>query len=491
MSTLVHFPSAFAFPHFGVVLDFCSENVETDDLKFILCNGQKRTCFKCPMISQTRCSACKLQSKITINKYLSRDCIINDEHEYRKFDVEFKTVDELTGLVHRDVQVGYAALATYISLTRDIPDILTNDITRILKLYLDDAMNVADHLHKLIKEHTPEKIVSFNGRYAENRAYYDISKALNIEFTCLEIVRDFSNTEHIKLRPQFYKSLPHDMVQIKNLVNDTWNDSIHSEDEKINIGRKFFENRKSGNPIGDINHIEQQIYGNLPLNYNTNDKKKINIFCSSEDEVASLGNEFSDLNIFKTQVDGIKWLADQLPKHKYDIFVRIHPNLKYVNKPYHSELKCLSAYANNLNVITAESPISTYSLIEKGDVNIVFNSTVGVECAYFNKPTILCGASFYYFLDVCMVAKTKKQLLEYIFSPKVNESNIEAIKYGYYQATRYIFANSFKKVPVKLKQIQMFGWNFAHPQYNKILNSVLLSKLIDWSTSAVSKLSQK
>ena len=90
-----------------------------------------------------------------------------------------------------------------------------------------------------------------------------------------------------------------------------------------------------------------------------------------------------------------------------------------------------------------------------------------------------------------MVAKTKEQLLKYIFSPKVNDSNIEAIKYGYYQATRYILANSFTRVPVKLKKIKMFGRDVVHPQYNTIFNSAVLSKFIDWTTSGLSKLSQK
>ena len=95
----------------------------------------------------------------------------------------------------------------------------------------------------------------------------------------------------------------------------------------------------------------------------------------------------------------------------------------------------------NLTVIAATAPCSTYDLLDAAEKVIVFGSTMGVESAYWGKPTILLAGAFYHELDVCYAPATPEEIYPLIecrdLPPKSREG---AIRYGYYILNRTLLA---------------------------------------------------
>ena len=73
----------------------------------------------------------------------------------------------------------------------------------------------------------------------------------------------------------------------------------------------------------------------------------------------------------------------------------MHPQVNRDSKILFKQLVDLQKKFSNLKIIEPNSDIDTYKLIEKTDLIIVMNSTVGIESAYFKKNVICLANSSY------------------------------------------------------------------------------------------------
>ena len=275
----------------------------------------------------------------------------------------------------------------------------------------------------------------------------------------------------------FINSLPHDIVNFNQRILSLWNSDFHLQSEKIEIGNRFYYNRRHGLPSGDKVFIEYQKESLLPINWSDN-KKNILIFVSSEDEFSAVGKEFDNYSLFNSQVEGIKYLVENCRNDDIQFYVRIHPNLSKVNYSYHHDLINLNNSYPNLSVILANSPVSTYALMDKAEKVIVFGSTTGIEAAFWGKPVILLSGALYYYLDVCYIPKTKEEALEFVLNNLVTKDKCPTIMYGYYVMQQEQLANPILNVDLDLKVIKILGQYIKIPKYLKFWNSIYLSKLI-------------
>ena len=62
---------------------------------------------------------------------------------------------------------------------------------------------------------------------------------------------------------------------------------------------------------------------------------------------------------------------------------------------YHTDLLKLGEKYPNMTVIPGGSSLSTYALIDRADVVVVWGSTTGAEAVYHGKPVILLGGAVY------------------------------------------------------------------------------------------------
>ena len=181
-----------------------------------------------------------------------------------------------------------------------------------------------------------------------------------------------------------------------------------------------------------IEKTKNQSKGLLPGLWNA-DKRNFVIFNSSEDEFFSIGGQWDNYKIFDSQLDGICYLVESTRNNNaIHFYLRIHPNLKNIKYKYVTDITNRLKGFDNITVISGDSPVSTYTLIDNAEKCIVFGSSVGVEANYWNKPVILLGGSMYFNLDVAYYPSSLKDLDLLVLQRLEPKSNIGALKFGLY-----------------------------------------------------------
>lgn len=404
------------------------------------CNADKGICPFNLSCSSLKCFICKTVIKKVFSKLSNSIVLIpilskfNIDDKKRGNKYVYKTLLDIKKIVYKKSEIGFGLVSSYVSATRNIDPILNAELKNHFDAILNYESELTDVFIDLVNKIKPTTVSIFNGRLFHTRPIFDIVKSnKNIQLRVYEVVRN-RNTWNIEY---FEKSLPQDVVSNARRIEETWIRDQRSEEEKIEIGRSFFEKRKNGVPSGDKVYISSQIPKKLPSNIDLS-KKNIVIFNSSEDEFAALGAEFDKYALFQSQIDGIRFIADFFKNSKdTHIYLRVHPNLRGVNYPFHLELYRLPEEFKNITVVSADSDISTYSLMDIASKVVVFGSSMGIESAYWGKPTILLAGSLYYNLNVCFKPKTIEELRQFLMDDNLKKENlIECVKYGHYVLDR-------------------------------------------------------
>jgi hypothetical protein len=351
-----------------------------------------------------------------------------DYGNFKKFTRQtFSNIEDLKSYTIDGYNIGMGVASTAISFFRDHKlDTVKNKkfIDRELKISLD----VLTTLKEYTKTISPDIVYMLNGRNSFSAPIVLFCKKNNLNFRVFDITY-LLNTYHL-----IENNTPHHLENRRKEINDTWEKSPNSYDEKVKIGISFFENQRKGINETDPSYIGLQ---NKELDKEViKGKEVISFFNSSIDEFAAVPGWENYLYIFNNEVEAIETICNHYRNDLNKIFIlRIHPNLKYLNNAQNRELEQLKQL-KNLIIIPPESPIRSYSLLDKSDKIITFGSTIGVEACYYGKPAISLGLSFYEYLDVVYAPKNKEELFSYIESknlvPKPKEN---ALIYGYYAKT--------------------------------------------------------
>jgi len=339
----------------------------------------------------------------------------------------FSDIGNLKNYTIDGYNIGMGIASTAISYFRDHKlDTIKNKnfINRELKISLD----VLATIEMYSKTISLDIVYVLNGRNSFSAPIVLYCKKNNLNFRVFDITYLLSTYHLIE------NNTPHHLENRRKEINDTWEKSSISHDEKIKIGYSFFENQRKGINETDPSYIGLQ---NKEIDPELiKGKEVISFFNSSIDEFAAVPGWEDYLYIFNDEVEAIETICNHYKNDQSKIFIlRIHPNLKYLNNAQNRELEKLKQL-KNLIVIVPESPIRSYSLLDKSDKIITFGSTIGVEACYYGKPVISLGLSFYEHLDVAYVPKNKEELFSYIecknLIPKPKENTFI---YGYYAKT--------------------------------------------------------
>src|SRR5680860_908575 len=164
---------------------------------------------------------------------------------------------------------------------------------------------------------------------------------------------------------EFYKNvLPHNIRYKANLVEQCWRESELSETEKNEIGANFFIRQKSGESIIFPSYTQEMTKEEVP-DYLSNGNKNIVLFNSSDDEFAALGEDYKN-PFFKDQNEALKFLTRLFGERlkDYNLIIRMHPNLAGVTHEFVSIIRDLHQKYSNIYVVTPESSVDSYTLME-------------------------------------------------------------------------------------------------------------------------------
>lgn len=405
-----------------------------------------------------------------LTNYLKRQggkITLLDYESIKHFNAQiFSDIENLKNYVADGYNIGMGVASTAISLFRDHKlDTIKNKkfINRELKISLDVLATIKKYAETI----SPDIVYVLNGRNSFSAPVVLYCKKNNLTFRIFDITY-LHSTYHL-----IENYTPHHLENRRKEINDTWEKSTKSHDEKIKIGTSFFENQRKGINETDPSYIGLQ---NKEIDKEAiKGKEVISFFNSSIDEFAAVPGWENYLYIFNNEVEAIEIICNHYKNDTNKIFIlRIHPNLKYLNNAQNRELEKLKQL-KNLIIIAPESPIRSYSLLDKSDKIITFGSTIGVEACYYGKPVISLGLSFYEHLDVVYTPKNEEELFSYIecenLTPKPKENTLI---YGYYAKT---FGNPFTSFINKNISVE----DYELTKNQKIVTSILkFSHLLYW-----------
>lgn len=470
-----------------------------DKVLFITCGSKVGLCNDNIRGCKTACKLCQKAQIRRAKKWVSDKLEVKSINEFITKDIEefaknyifnYKDLDDLKNVVFEGVEIGYGALSSYVTYTRNIePDM------EIVRPYLDSLMRMEVRcvlaFKEIFKQFKPDTTVFHNGRFAHYKPIYGLSVINNIDFICTEAITASDGSVQIDNIPN---NIPHDFVCRGKMFKDFY-DSQSGFSDREKVSRSFFENRRNAVFAGDKIYVKDQRKGKMPDSWRT-DVENIVIFNSSEDEFFAIGSKYRDVALFKTQLEGIVTILERYKNDSTKHFtLRVHPNL--TGLPYHYHTGLYELDYPNLTVIPADSDVSSYSLMDAADKIITFGSTMGIESTYWRKPSICIGFAYYRSLDTVYAPENVNELWQLIDNknlPPIDNQN--CLPYGFFimsnRHEQFRFINVGKARWFKYLKKKRLGYN-----YYRIFGSVMLYNYlyITWkltnTTILLSSLSSK
>ena len=412
-------------PHLATDLEIAAKHIdEGDEVHIIQCSGDLPSCEPNPNHFKLRCISCKSKR----DKGLALISLPEqNRHELaldkftRDLDLpDFPSIQELKTFEIDGVDVGMTVASTLISMARDSnPD--PSHFKNFIRENISMSIAIYDAIMHHLQQIEPDVFYLFNGRFAALKPALRAAQDLGVK----TFVHERTGVlQRYKLIEDTY---PHDIEYQKSQIEKYWNNDLPYT-EKEEIARQWFIKRRGGNQ-GLYSFTKSQKKGSLPDDFDTS-KRNVAIYVSSDDELESVSGWQNP--IYKNQIDAINSIISADIDSDIKLYVRIHPNLKGLNNTQTRELSELKG--PNLTVIPADSNVDSYELMDACEKVISFGSTMGIECVFGRKPSILAGRSLYEDLGGCYVAKDHGEMIDLINRHLEHLPNLGSLKYGYWQS---------------------------------------------------------
>ncbi|MBK5276976.1 MAG: hypothetical protein JJE30_18270 [Desulfuromonadales bacterium] len=382
--------------------------------------------------------------------------------------MELSSCDEVRSIVLEGADIGVAAISSVISILREPkPDILEH--MELVRINLISAARVFFSLLNHIRAEHPHTLIVFNGRYAQLRPALSAARLLEVE-TCVH--------ERASVLDRFSLSInttTHDLGAMQQEMLRISKTSELDESEKQKLAFEWYEERRGNVTQGWESYTAHQQWGHLPEL--ATDRLNLVIFISSEDELEAF-EEWRN-PYYPDQNEGIELLlSDARLAGKFKIFVREHPNLQGIDNSQTRRIRNLAERYPDFQLISAESPVSTYSLLDQSDVVLTFGSTVGIEAVYKGKPSFLIGRAYYENLGCCVQPASHEELITLLCAFAVGDRTMlppaelcreAVVTYGLYsklwgQTFNYVKVHGLRTVTmtrgdrIKLLRPSLFSW---------------------------------
>lgn len=452
-----------------------------NEVLFLFCDKKVGGCLnENPGFSPIRCKLCVMLLKQRAKKYLPESVRFEPLSEYWDTDVEkavndyipnYDTVDDYRMLKYKGVSIGYGAMSSYISLTRNMEPNMTSNVKNYLNKLLKMQVVLTELFNKAIDDYNPDLVIFHNGRLAQYKPMLNICQNRNLHFLVTESQR---NNKGVFMKNYYENCTPHDVAPNNAKYEEFWENYEPKEEREI-ISRLYYENKRVGGKTNEIVFTGSQILGTMPETWDPN-KRHIIIYNSSEDEYCAINEEVDNAALFKSQIDGITQIVNHFAGDDgVQIYLRIHPNLRNIKFAYHTDNYKIKA--DNFYIIPPESPISSYSLLDQADLVIVFGSTIGIEAAYFGKPTICLAYALYSMMGVNYIPKTQEEFWKLVDDKDLKPLNNEnCLKYSLFiMSDKHEY---FKNKGACVKDYNILGRTIRTTPYLTLIGSDILFQIV-------------
>ena len=160
----------------------------------------------------------------------------------------------------------------------------------------------------------------------------------------------------------------------------------------------------------------------------------------------------------------------------YELFIRVHP-VSEKRKSIYDQIKW-KKFENykNVKVISYNSPINSYELLDTADLVVTYGGNIGIEAIYWGKKVITLRNAIYSKHKIIFEPRNFNELKKYIvnFKKIIKKSKIDkskVMKFAYYFM---IFGKKFKYF--KCNEYDQFYYN--HKPISHLPNLILKMKNI-------------
>ena len=393
----------------------------------LICNKELPSCDTNPFHSQEACERCVskringsslTESTLRVKSFF----FLSDEDKRRiaELRTHFISIKDLQSLWIDNYDIGYSIASSIISLNRNPEPELD---PRLIERYVVSCAGVYFSMLNYLKTNPTDLVYTFNGRFSHTKAVLKACNKLGV--VCYLHERGNSLNYY-----SLFKDVGiHDLKNTHRLIEEAWNNADPKLREQI--ATDWYTTRIGGKMQNWFSFPADQVI-ELPDNWD-NSKHNIVICNSSEDELASLGDDWKNV-LYKNQLEGITRIVEDSSKlENVRVYLRIHPHLAKVKNE--NALMLSNLKASNLTVIPATSKLSTYHLVKMASVTLTFGSTIGMEATFLRKPSVCAGKSFYFYLNGTYTPGSHEEVMQLLtkdIEPKPLE---EALKFSYYFAT--------------------------------------------------------
>lgn len=267
------------------------------------------------------------------------------------------------------------------------------------------------------------ELLIYNGRFLHERAFLDASKSVNSKYWIYETTQN-----RFHLRNEGF----HDRKRNQFFMVEHWQKSQYSVSKKCQIAAEYFETLKSP---------RNKFFTNLATTFNHDlfALPYLVYYSNSDDEAIGFWDSWQ--TPLGPQVEVVKQLREICKELKIRLIIRLHPNLK--NKAIEIQNKWREIPSDQLcTVIEPENPLSSYELLEKSMGVLTFGSTMGLEAAYYKKPSAVLADCLYDELGAVDKIESFEDLRDWIMRVKTHKTNnfieerrIAACVRGFWQRT--------------------------------------------------------
>jgi hypothetical protein len=413
---MIYAPYAIWGPHFETELEIAQRHLDDGgEVVFLGCRGGLPTCFPNQEHRQSICRMCMARfrkgmawlgkSNVRVKDFLK----ITPEQQLeidRLSGINYASCEDVRNIALEGADIGVGVISSVISILREPkPDVVKH--AQLIRINLVSAANVLFSIFNHIDLERPDKFLVFNGRYAQLRPALSAAMLRHVDSCVHEragVLDRFSLSSN---------TTTHDLLAIQEEILRISETADYDQAEKERSACEWYEERRNNVTQGWESFTAQQQRGHLPEL--SSELLNLVIFNSSEDELEAFEEWRSPF--YPNQNSGVSsLLSDSRIRDKFKIFLREHPNLRHIDNTQTRQTRELARQYPELHVIPAESPVSTYSLLDQCDAVLTFGSTVGIEAAYRGKPSFLMGRAYYENLGCCVTPRSHEELIDLLLS---------------------------------------------------------------------------
>ena len=335
----------------------------------------------------------------------------------------FGSLDDLINFKYKTFQVGIGVASSLVSDTQNSRPDLKNYHDRIIPM-ITSSIRVYEFTKAVLESAQADLIYIFNGRFCNHRAVMCAAQEHGIEILYHE---RGANMFRYNVMP----AVPHDLAYLQQRIKSRW-EEFGKDPAARDLAAAYFNDLRKGVVHGWVSYTGNQRKNALPDIDPA--KKIISYFSSSEDEYVSVG-DLIKFTGWSSQFDAVNDLIKICQSDpRFQLFIRLHPHKRHKSAEDQNRWLALADH-ENVNVISFDSDVDSYALIEKSDVVITAGSTVGLEATFLGRPSIAVGPSAYSELGVTYLPDSRKELEE-LLSAELQPLPIEGVlAYGHYMMT--------------------------------------------------------